>query len=744
MAKTKKNADNYKSQAATGRQMKAKTGSAYDSQKITPIDAASAYGKSAAKAGKMGASADAAKAAKAGASAAKAGAADYASAAAAKAAKMGASADDAKAGYASADAKMDAAKAAAAKKADYASSAAKAAKAGAADYASAATKAGAASADAAKAAKAGAADYASSAAKAGASSAAGAADYASAAAKAGAAGYAKAGAASADAAKAASAAKAGAADYASSAAKAASAASASAAKAAAAKKADYASAKAGMGSSAKAYKAKAKKSMREALPILARIHYDLHRNFSPGKLVGLGMMAIVAVFGATLATRMVSPSSLASTKNGAAQIRLSAATNLRVTYNITGKNVNAVSWFSGATLSGCEYPAYSYKTIISRGRNFGNFSRRGTVTIQRGDTYVCFKVAYQNRTPRTLQTKYVYQRLLVDTKAPVITVRATGLRIDATADKAVIWNIAPLASNAACDASSFSAGRGSQRSRTTRYTIPESSAANSHNKRLCIKAQDQWGNLGFRTWRMEVPANLRQSAPRVTPVVRLSQSLTNGRNIRVVARANTDIGQSNWRYIIPGSQVDCARLFRWYDAGRNVDSPLVTAWRNAIGPKKLQQDDARQAYVYLAPGTDYSERYMCVEATPTGTNPTKAYRQVKLMKVASAPAPAAPVAPTPPRNTPTNPPVVTPPTNPPVVTPPVNPPVVTPPTNPPVVTPPPVTTPETEEIPNTGLLDDENAWVQLSGFILLAGAGLGASRILLVKKYKRAASSSYY
>ena len=42
-----------------------------------------------------------------------------------------------------------------------------------------------------------------------------------------------------------------------------------------------------------------------------------------------------------------------------------------------------------------------------------------------------------------------------------------------------------------------------------------------------------------------------------------------------------------------------------------------------------------------------------------------------------------------------------------------------------------------EAIPDTGLLDDEQSWFQLAGYILIGAAILGAVRVMLVKKYKR-------
>ena len=44
---------------------------------------------------------------------------------------------------------------------------------------------------------------------------------------------------------------------------------------------------------------------------------------------------------------------------------------------------------------------------------------------------------------------------------------------------------------------------------------------------------------------------------------------------------------------------------------------------------------------------------------------------------------------------------------------------------------------EATAIADTGILDDENSWSQLGGYILIAGAALGAARILVVKKYKQ-------
>ena len=55
-----------------------------------------------------------------------------------------------------------------------------------------------------------------------------------------------------------------------------------------------------------------KMSVRKHLPLFVRVHYDAVRNFSVSKLIGLGVMTLVAVFGVLLATQTVSPESSAA------------------------------------------------------------------------------------------------------------------------------------------------------------------------------------------------------------------------------------------------------------------------------------------------------------------------------------------------------------------------------------------------------------------------------------------------
>ena len=54
-------------------------------------------------------------------------------------------------------------------------------------------------------------------------------------------------------------------------------------------------------------------SIRKHLPLSVRVHYDMVRNFSPMKLFGIGVMALVAVFGVLLVSQAINPTSSADT-----------------------------------------------------------------------------------------------------------------------------------------------------------------------------------------------------------------------------------------------------------------------------------------------------------------------------------------------------------------------------------------------------------------------------------------------
>ena len=61
-------------------------------------------------------------------------------------------------------------------------------------------------------------------------------------------------------------------------------------------------------------------SIRKHLPLAVRVHYDVVRNFSLVKLAGVGVMALIAVFGVLLATQTLSPQSSASTNGTGSQL----------------------------------------------------------------------------------------------------------------------------------------------------------------------------------------------------------------------------------------------------------------------------------------------------------------------------------------------------------------------------------------------------------------------------------------
>ena len=98
-------------------------------------------------------------------------------------------------------------------------------------------------------------------------------------------------------------------------------------------------------------------SIRKHLPLSVRVHYDTVRNFSPMKLFGVGVMALVAVFGVLLVSQAIGPNSGAV--SASASGRYSAISNFRRTSSTGQKAVFNVGPKAGYTLRQVKTAAYS-------------------------------------------------------------------------------------------------------------------------------------------------------------------------------------------------------------------------------------------------------------------------------------------------------------------------------------------------------------------------------------------------
>ena len=104
-------------------------------------------------------------------------------------------------------------------------------------------------------------------------------------------------------------------------------------------------------------------SIREHLPLSVRVHYDMVRNFSPMKLFGVGVMALIAVFGVLLVTQTVKPSTSADTSSADEVTAITAnphVTLLKVNESSTDVIFSLVMSESSASLRGTA-PVKYYK-----------------------------------------------------------------------------------------------------------------------------------------------------------------------------------------------------------------------------------------------------------------------------------------------------------------------------------------------------------------------------------------------
>ena len=270
------------------------------------------------------------------------------------------------------------------------------------------------------------------------------------------------------------------------------------------------------------------------------------------------------------------------------------------------------------------------------------------------------------------------------------------------------------------------------------YTVP---ATGTTYKYVCFRARGvDSGVWGYKSMIMSVIAQ--------SPVIRIDQRLytfggTNETAIKVTATSTpASLIITSWRLVAvninggPNSpQTDCRSMF----SDGSLDS------RPDILVNKDMIKQGNSGVLYLESG--FAGKWICIEAAVTGA---KAHRGAYVMRVLSPPTQTDPDIDIPPN--PSDAIMTTAPTQSPQTT--VTETEVFRPTEEwvdPVddslssttddnsyESPAGKNDPETTTtISSLGILEDEASWSQLGGYILLAGAVLGAARILIVKKYKK-------
>ena len=298
-------------------------------------------------------------------------------------------------------------------------------------------------------------------------------------------------------------------------------------------------------------KIRSSSSLRRYLPLLVRVHYDVVKNWRSAKVWGVGVMMMVALFGALLATQLIVPTSSALGGNILPVLEVAQTGNLIV----------AKSTRQGMSVSNYQY-VFIRSNESCNSSQFGVVERLGWVTYYRGSSHeltdnnkagwqICFRAQNQANSrwgykPKTVQRFTLPPTINVkqDKKLVVATATATGNK--AVAD----WQRVVIQRTQSCNFERFQ----------SRAVKAGSTLVLTNNtlvgKKACFRARyttaPSWGYGSH----IVVAVNFNAL---VAPVL---DSYQNNKVIR--ARTTTTQSVRNWQNIIIDSTDTCnSRVFRY-------------------------------------------------------------------------------------------------------------------------------------------------------------------------------------
>ena len=516
-------------------------------------------------------------------------------------------------------------------------------------------------------------------------------------------------------------------------------------------------------------------SIRKHLPLFVRIHYDTVKNFSPSKLFGIGVMAFIAVFGVLLATQTISPTTSAvldqSSSNDVQVTNFSSASDkARFIVRVAGQQrIKNVKYYESRLPSdsgiGCTRDIDDYDDFAIVGTVPYNVSDYVIEDISTSAKRLCIVVSYTFELyfPPTQSTRttdaYTFQGpfpVNVDNEESSTTSTGTSTstiqtpqsvtnykdihtsvprnRFKQTSRTQVSFDASVTTANLTLlDVKYYTTTVLSQQNipatcatMPTRYTRPASSSRSgpssytkgytasvgSKDKGICIMISFK------RVGSEETMYGFHDSSPfRINGDYKFEIKSVSQEGLNYVFEAGRDAMWSHKYSTMPtGSSLEEQRR----SASYGCDGHFVVAVNYSRDYEVLLEGLSAGRYVLCIEASDgrgnYASKVVNIqvsdgstETTPVTTTPVKT--ETTPVKPETTPVKTE-TTPVKPETTPVKPEVEETET----------------------------VTREPEEataIADTGILDDENSWSQLGGYILIAGAALGTARILVVKKYKQ-------
>ena len=544
-------------------------------------------------------------------------------------------------------------------------------------------------------------------------------------------------------------------------------------------------------------------SVRKHLPLSVRVHYDAVRNFSLGKLAGLGVMAVMAVFGVFLATQIASPQSSAA----ASTITLKQLETNWVEAVISGsvhpprlvRHVvsdeptcdNALFYENPAVSDLIKFDPYFIDEDADRGDSWGSrnhyqgdsddddWDDDNWITIWEADNnhkfrfifpmlsgsssgyigrepvgqpvgkYLCMMVSYNDNNADLQDFKQIS---LLTLEEPVL----EGANYKLTANQSVYWSAEKADDDAfdACEGAISTSGQTS-----TSFTFE--STEDDHYDHFCIRARNANGIQVYKLIRI-FPPKEEEEIIEETPI---KDEEATASDFSVIIRQHVDadgVIQATALLFLPGDTVIASWKYAIVDADvvsinkRGDCRPFFGSGSPdglSVNVQTMPSQETNKALAKIS--TQYSGDWLCVQATDqTGS---VGYGYMKLIENHNE----EPIPPIQEQNddqpeqnnqnqNPDNPEDSDEKNSredPPATTTIITNRLQTEGTSERAEDPAIISQggtggtaeaqdEQTEDIPDTGFLGDQNSWIRLSGYILVAAAVLGAARILIIKKYK--------
>ena len=414
-----------------------------------------------------------------------------------------------------------------------------------------------------------------------------------------------------------------------------------------------------------------KPSIRKHLPLFVRVHYDVARNFSPLKLFGVGVMALVAVFGVLLVTQAIGPGSAAQTTdevtvvhaNQGVTVTKNSESATQVFFNVDVAkgnltDITPVKYYTTNLVSHrCSTSDSDYTRTARAGAGTNNdVGGSHTASITDSVKVVCLRVKTfrTERFSRSVRSVvyHGYYAIAVNRAAttttrttPAVSIRSlrqsstNPFRIRGYSDFEARWDAKIIATSEDCDGgTNFVRHPNTVATYSTSYIYDilntEYQRDFHDGKQFCVRATARNGSIDYGDIEIDLAVPTAPvSAPVITvqtPSIATIPGATES-SIYVTASANQDI--TSWRYIVVDDSVSnnynnigttnpCERLFGLNPTRQDQEWLARGAWTssltnnpNANGLVGNFGGNADEVAMLL--NISHSGRFVCIKATNT-------------------------------------------------------------------------------------------------------------------------------